>query len=136
MRVSQILKERRFSELEMALDRAMSLLKLVNDWDGEGATAIRKETLDRTVHFLRQGNYLFRTVSGRELDIPRISPGPNGGIDLYWKLESFQLLLHIPSDVSRRIEFYGESADSTSARGFIDNESISLPFFWMAQFQN
>ncbi|KKN41900.1 hypothetical protein LCGC14_0718650 [marine sediment metagenome] len=85
------------------------ILKLKDNWDGEGSKAYNQETLTRSKNFLISLVESFWIIYQLELDIPMIFPGINGDIDLEWKNNKFQLLISIPEDKNELAGLYGNN---------------------------
>ena len=107
-------------ELEEEILRASEMLKLEDDWDGEGSPAISKDTFDLAADFLESHSRYLWEHSCLCLPVPRISPGPNGSIDLHWKRETWELLVNIPADTNETAVFYGDNYGVQKINGSID----------------
>lgn len=106
------------SALESAIDKSRFILTLNDDYDGEGSPGYERQTWERAVALLR------RTASEIPLvDMPTIGPGPDGSIDLYWKTDSYTLLLNIRPG-SKDISYYGKNDDGLNLEGDARTELI------------
>lgn len=90
--------------LEKLIDQSREMLTWPDDWDGEGARAVDKNTWEYAISFLR----VFCTFES--FPLPNIAACSDETIDLYWKYPMFTLLINI--DVDRSLSFYGESGVS------------------------
>ncbi len=112
--------------LNAEIKRAENILELKDDWDGEGAAAYSKDTLERAVAFLSkhvQGLWDSFNVCA---PIPVIGPGPDGSIDLSWKQKAWELLVNIPADRNAMAVFYGDNYGTQKIRGSIDPRNFNL----------
>lgn len=96
------------------------ILDLEDDWDEAGASSYARSTWDRACQFLIQQAVFCHEVFGKELPSPKILPGPDASIDLHWKRERFELLVNIPSDLTKLATFYGDDRGSVSIRGSLN----------------
>lgn len=58
--------------------------------------------------------------SGVWIAAPDICPGPDGSIDLLWKLEDRELLINIPFDENALAEYYGDDLKINTIKGKLD----------------
>jgi hypothetical protein len=115
-------------ELKAEIEQGKRILELEDDWDGEGSLGYSKETLNRAESFLKMHiEGLWKSFSIR-LPIPKIGPGPDGSIDLYWKQSSWELLVNIPADAHEMATFYGDNYGSIKNRGNLDPTKFNLGF--------
>ena len=101
------------------------LLALEEGWDGESGSGYQERTIDYAVDYLR----LLCRVSGvAALERVRIRPGNEGGVDLHWRVDEFELLITFKPDGS--VLYYGDDYQ----RNLIQGESMPDPNFldcWM-----
>ena len=68
--------------------------------------------------------------------MPDILPGPDGSVDLHWKLEQCDLLINVPAHPSAKATFFGENRRGTFIKGAFDpsacNQGLLL---WLADQQ-
>lgn len=107
--------------LQVAKER---LLSLPDDWDEMGSPGYLEETWKRAHDFLSlYANKLWRERC-LNLRLPAILPGPDGGIDLHWNDDHFEMLVHIPADPNTPAAFYADDKKGTKqAKGTIAPES-------------
>jgi hypothetical protein len=86
------------------IERSKKLLQLKDDWDGEGSPAIEPDTWKKAVEFLQK----HRTYWDLDHNLPSISPGPKGSIDIHWKRKDLELLLNVRGDDSSLVGYYGD----------------------------
>jgi len=108
------------SKLEAEIELAKHILDLEDDWDGEGSPRYSVDTLERAARFIRtQCDWLW-DLFGMVATVPRIGPGPNGGIDIHWKQPSWELLVNIPAENKQMATFYGDDYGVEVIRGSFD----------------
>ncbi|MBZ5503507.1 MAG: hypothetical protein LAN59_14955 [Acidobacteriia bacterium] len=110
--------------LDAEIERAKGILKLQDDWDGEGSRAYSEETFNRAVVFLIKHIGRGWESCGLPSPIPRIGPGPDGSIDLHWRQPSWELLVNIPADPNEMATFYGDNYGLQKIRGSLDPQKI------------
>lgn len=77
--------------LDKEIEASRQILGLEDNWDGEGAVRISKETWNKAVTFLNN----HRIAWDLERNVPTISPVNDGSVDLHWKSERFEVLINI-----------------------------------------
>lgn len=112
-------------ELKAEIEQARTILKLADDWDEEGSPTYSKDTLDRAVAFLAAHSEQFEKLR-LHLPVPKISPGPNGSIDIHWKRQSWELLVNIPADAHEMAVFYGDNYGEQKIRGSVDPNTFNF----------
>ena len=115
-------------ELNAEIEQAKRILELKDDWDGEGSPGYSEDTFNRAVAFLTTYAERLWESWGIPLPIPRIGPGPDGSIDLYWKQPHWELLVNIPTDPNEAASFSGEDDGGHQSRGFQDTEKFNEIF--------
>ena len=84
------------------------MLDLPVNWDDEGSPAYMEATWKRAAILLSEyataAHESFRTV----LPLPRISKGPEGSIDIHWRLPTRELLLNVPPEVDEPSTYFGD----------------------------
>lgn len=109
-------------ELEAELRQASQVLQLHEDQDVQ-AIPYSAETLARAVAFLRTHiEWLWRSY-GVKMAIPTIGLGPNGSVDLYWKKQSWELLVNVPP--IGPATYYGDNYGREKNKGSFDPEKLS-----------
>lgn len=111
--------EEQDTSLIAELSRADSSLELSEDVD-EDAGIFSHEHLLRAKSFLVAQSGQFRKICGQFPPAPRIGPGPNGSIDLYWKEKDWELLINIPAESGKMATFYGDDYGSQKIKGSFD----------------
>ncbi|MDE3169388.1 MAG: hypothetical protein KGL75_04520, partial [Acidobacteriota bacterium] len=112
--------------LKSEIERARRIAKLTDDWDGEGSAGYSKETVDRATGFVSAyASNLWETYA-IDAPIPTFGPGPEGSIDVHWKLPHWELLVNIPSDRHSMATFYGDDYGEQKFRGSFDPSKFNL----------
>jgi hypothetical protein len=113
-------------ELKAEIDRAREILKLGDDWDGEGSPAYSAHTLNRATEFLKAHSAKSYALRSAYPPSPRIGPGPNGSIDLHWKQKAWELLANIPKEDNQMAVFYGDDYGAAKIKGSFDPKTVNL----------
>ena len=129
-----IAETRETDGLHEAIESANHLLKLGDNWDGEGSPGYKADTLLRAANFLREQDDLLDKICGMSVPIPRIDPGPDGSIDLFWKESTWELLVNISPEQTQPASFYGEDADGQVIKGTLKASESNLGLIlWLMQ---
>jgi len=107
-------------ELEAEIESSKNILKLPDDWDGEGSPGYSKNTLERAITFVRTHVERLWETFGINAPVPNINPGPMGSIDLHWKEPTWELLVNIPAEETQRASFYGDDYGTGTIKGNVD----------------
>jgi len=118
--------ERTIAELNREIDRARTVFDSQSDWDHDGGTAYSAATFDRAAAFLRNCLRQMWMFYGVVASVPRIGPGPNGSIDIHWKMPAWELLINVPSETSELATFYGDDYGTQRVRGSFDLKDFSV----------
>lgn len=106
-------------------ESSKEIYRLKDNWDDEGSKGYSKNTWLKMATFLiKSAIYLFEN-KGIIADLPKISPGPDGSIDLYWKEIGYSLLLNIPEKNGEPVSYYGENNHSNFTKGTFDLSQIT-----------
>jgi hypothetical protein len=123
-----------FGQILREIEKSQHLLELEHDWDGEGSPGYEKQTWDRATTFLSHNIILLWQLYHVCVDVPRISPGPDGSIDIHWKSKSPELLINIPSDLSEPADYYGDNKLGQIVKGVLDTSVKNLwLLMWLMQ---
>jgi hypothetical protein len=114
------------AELKAEIEVAQEILKLADDWDGEGSSAYSAHTLSRAIEFLKAHSAKGFALRSAYPPVPRIGPGPDGSIDLHWKQKAWELLVNIPKDDSQMAVFYGDDYGTAKIKGSFDPKAVNL----------
>lgn len=81
---------------------------LEKNWDDAGSAGCLINTWLRAKDFLK--TYALETwnLFGKIINPTQISPDLEGGIDIYWEIGTYGLLINIPGDDEQPITYYGD----------------------------
>jgi hypothetical protein len=113
-------------ELKAEIEHAKAILTLGNDWDEGGGAAYSENVFARAVAFVAAHSTKGYDLCSSYPPAPRISPGPDGSIDLHWKQKTWELLVNIPADDSQMAVFYGDDYGAAKIRGSFDPRTVNL----------
>ena len=111
--------------LSEELVRAESMLERPDEDSDEEAPGLSAEALLKAKNFLLAQSKQFRKICGHFPPAPRIGPGPNGSVDLYWKEKDWELLINIPAGSGRMATFYGDDYGAQKIKGSFDPSSFN-----------
>jgi hypothetical protein len=99
------------SSLRLVIEASRNILELTEDWDDEKSPGYSESTWNRAVKFLsKNALYLWRRHK-IYLEAPRILPGPDGSIDLHWRMPKRELLVNIPANAEEPASYYGDDRE-------------------------
>jgi len=107
-------------QIEQVIESSRNILNLRDDWDEEGSSGYAVETWARATRFIRRVALAFKNDMGRWVDAPKITPGPDGSIDVRWKTEKRSLLINFPADDTKPADFFGSNKGSDTIKGTLD----------------
>ena len=79
-------------------------IALQENWDGEGAKKINKETIQRVDYFLNDLRYEYK-IPLLNYELPDLFPGHDGEIEVHWKNEKLEFIAIIPGNSMDAISF-------------------------------
>jgi hypothetical protein len=103
------------TELATELKRVEDLLGRNDD---EGLPLYSKEAFNRARCFLKTQSAKAKKMYSLFAPVPDIGPGPNGSIDLHWKLKNCELLVNVPAD--KPAVYYGDDYGVGKLKGTLD----------------
>jgi hypothetical protein len=106
--------------LAEAIHASRSILDLEGDWDEEGSHGYGETTWNRAAEFVKDAASAFHQRSGVWVDPPKISPGPEGSIDIHWKTSKRELLINIPDDSEEPVDYCGCGDSKGTIKGKLD----------------
>jgi hypothetical protein len=112
--------------VKAAIENSRYILDLEDDWDEEGATGYAPSTWSRATDFLLKNALSLWEDYGVFIASPRILPGPDGSIDLHWRVGDHELLTNIPSDVAQPASYYGNSKRGDVIKGSLDTSTNNV----------
>ena len=108
--------------LRSEINRAKQMLETERDDEGP---IFSTETLSTAAFFLTAQSNQFRQIFGSFPPAPAIGPGPNASVDIYWKQESWELLVNFPAESNRPATFYGDNYGIQKIKGSLDTKSFN-----------
>lgn len=121
-------------ELAREIEKSKFILTLPDNWDDEGAVGYQQETWHRATSFLWVCEHMYCNITTFHIPVPRITPGPDGTIDIYWKNKNRELLLNIPVSPDEHASFYGDNTLGQQIKGKFDTSDVSeWLIFWLVQ---
>jgi hypothetical protein len=115
-----------------AVRKAHTMLSLPDDWDDAGSPSIRPETLRRAVFFLLLNSAIVLWRYAAVVPTPRITPGPDGSVDLHWRTRRRELLINVPRESQEPFSYYGDDFGSDKRKGSIPADSLAPDLFaWL-----
>src|SRR6266540_3899048 len=124
--------ERRVTEisphLAAAIESSRRILDLPDNWNEEGSPAYAEDTWKRAARFVAESAIGYQSIRGGWVDPPKITPGPDGSIDVRWKTSRRSILINFPSEQYQQIQFFGSTGDADSIKGILD---VSSPNQWI-----
>lgn len=122
--------EFREHELVKAIQKSTKIISYSNNWDGEGSKGYSKTTYVNAISFLVKYVKWVWDEKIYALPTPKILPGSNGSIDLYWKKNSYDLIITIPEAPNLVAHYYGDDKKDRVCEGTFrfqeDNEGMFL----------
>lgn len=115
-------------EIENAIEASRILLELEDDWDEEGGVGYSEETWKRTTQFIRKTALLFKNEYGKWVNAPKITPGPDGSIDVRWKTDKRSLLVNFPASETKPVDYFGSDKGIDTVKGTLN---LSLQNHWL-----
>lgn len=123
------------SSIKMAISESEWILRLPNNWDDEGGIGYSLDTLKSASSFLT--DYAVEILNKEDFPLPppRITPGPDGSIDLHWVENKYGFLINFEPEPSDAITFYGEAGDGNYIKGKLKRGEINraILLFLMGQ---
>src|SRR5438552_2485750 len=114
------------STVQEAIETSRWIVGLENDWDDEGSPGVLETTWRRASDFLARQANVARKGLGKELPVPKILPGPNGSIDLHWKIPDFELIVNVPAEAAKGAIFYGDDDGNLCIKGSLNTSAEIL----------
>lgn len=126
---SQIDRSNAFDYAEQVMAEAVNssswIFDLKDNWDEEGSPSYKRTTWRRAVSHVVSHTKEMLEKHGIKVPPPRILPGPQGSIDIDWRMQDKELLINIPSDETRRGTFYGDEKGGLSIKGELNPVGIN-----------
>lgn len=119
--------------LHAAVDQARDQLPTEDDWDGEGSPGFQPATFERARHFLIEGARRLWDARQATIPTPRVWGGPEGSLDVSWRLTGRELLVNVPAAEDEPISLYGDDASSEVKAEFEADADTAWVFDWLAR---
>jgi hypothetical protein len=120
-------------QIEKAIESSEFILKLEENWDEEGSPRYSEETWHRATQFVRKTALLYKKEIGVWIDPPKITPGPDGSIDVRWKSSKRSILINFPANSNTPADFYGSDKQTDVIKGTLN---LSSQNHWILQWLN
>lgn len=92
-----------------AVKKSRKILKLPDDFDGEGSVAYTEEVWTRAVELYLNCVVELYVRHSYPLPVFSVNNGPDGSIDLHYDGGPIRLLINVPADHKTPVTYYGES---------------------------
>ncbi|WP_410006522.1 hypothetical protein [Aequorivita nionensis] len=110
------------SPIEDLKELNKNLLKLEDNWDGQGAMSISPIVYQKCFDFLNNYYNFIKDTFNIVIALPEISPTPDGNLDILWRNNNSRLLIHINENSA---VYYGDQlAGINSIKGQIEIENV------------
>src|SRR5712692_8185081 len=90
-----------------AIESSRRILDLPENWDEEGSPAYAEATWGRAAYHAKQTAIEYRKSNGVWVNPPKITPGPDGSIDVRWKTLERSVLINFPAADTEPVQFFG-----------------------------
>jgi hypothetical protein len=111
--------------LEDVIDISRSILDLPDNWDDEGSPGYNLATWERATNLVRKMSYEYKRKFGCSAEPPKIYNGPQGSIDVLWKLSNRKVLINIPANENEPSDFFGSDGAGDEIQGEINHRDQS-----------
>lgn len=120
-----------FANMETIVEikKSASILEKKDNWDGEGSKGYTKTTLVNAINFLVRYTKWVWEEKTYAIPSPKILPGNDGGIYLYWKKPNYDLLITIPEAPNKTALFYGDDKSEELYEGKFNIEKNNPGIF-------
>jgi len=116
--------------LSEVINVSRSILDLKDNWDEEGSPGYDESTWDRATELVRNVVADYWKCYKVWPDSPKIQPGPEGSIDINWRLGRRELLINVPANEKSPVTYFGIRSPKETIKGKLDpslsNEWILL----------
>jgi hypothetical protein len=102
------------------IERAEAILEHMEEAKEEDAPVYSRDTLIRASVFLKAHSAQLRKMYRVFGPVPNIGPGPNGSVDLHWRLKDRELLVNIPADSGETAAYYGDNYGTEEVKNSFD----------------
>lgn len=119
-----------------AINRSRAMLELEDDWDGEGSPGYTEETWRRAVEIAVESAHGFLELGEQPPPSPAISTGPDGSVDVLWRLGTKKLMINVPTGIDEPITCHGFDPDNprSTTEGVVEpNKRNTWVLDWLTQ---
>ncbi len=102
--------------LSSSIEASKKITELDENWDGEGSSGYSLDTWRRATNFLQDYAIAYWCEFFEPVVSPKILPGPDGSIDIYWKRDKQTLLINVPSDQTLPAQYYGDKGQGETRK--------------------
>ena len=117
------------TRIQQAIDSSRKILEWPDDWDDEGSKSYKAATWERSVKWLQEAAIAYHKQLGIWIEPPQILPGPEGSIDIHWKIQEYErreLLINFSENEDDPVEYYGQGNKKDLIKGSIDISQSSV----------
>ncbi len=115
--------EAMLEKLDTTIEGSRWILRLEDDFDGEGSPGYVETTWSRAVEFLRRHAADAMLRFNAYIPLPQINPADAGSVDLFWEGDGYQLLMNFPA-TSEIATYYGRTRSNETFGGTVKAEGI------------
>lgn len=122
------------TQVEKLIQASRSILEIEDNWDEEGSAGYSEATWERAIQFIKVTAISYVRETNQRIILPKITPGPEGSIDIRWKTAKRSLLINFPSNENEPADFFGSNKGRDSIKGTLDLSSQNLwLLMWLAR---
>ena len=114
--------------IQECIEQSRHILTIGDNWDDEGSQGYSQSTWVRATNLVKDLSINYWEKTRSWIDPPRIMPGPEGSIDIHWKILSRELLINVPADIEAPAGYFGSGGSKESIKGKLDT---SLFNYWI-----
>lgn len=124
-----------FRDIAECIKSSEKILELGDNWDGEASVGYSEDTLRNAINFLVEYSKKIFQEEGVIIQAPRITPAPEGSIDLFWEQPEYDLLINIVAAPSNLATFYGDDKKEEVIKGqfILGNYKRAISLFLMGE---
>ena len=117
-----------------AIRESRRILELEDDWDDEGSPGYTESTWKRATDFLLNDSLRLWQEYRIRVEVPRILPGPDGSIDIHWRVNQRELLINIPASEGELASYYGDDQADGIIKGTLKTSARNQwLMMWLAE---
>lgn len=108
------------TSIEQSIEASRKILDIEENWDGEGSPAYDESTWKHAAEFVRRTAIPFVTRYQKKIQPPRITPGPDGSVDVRWIAAKRTMLLNFQAGENVLADFFGHDQGQDIIKGTLD----------------